>query len=227
MSELNCEGLIPPFIEYLVAGAKSFDSIVPALDERATRGGIIIHRWWEDGTKQRIAIIKELDDLRSVRPTGKAYYVVPQSVVDQVAEWDRKQQLGIFFDRIVQTSHATGEPSAPGRPTPIEKLGLRVKINNALHRGNIHTIEQALDKTEDELLELRNFWTKSLQELREKLIEHGYADPNSEGISPIKRPEKREVITVHVTMEELLGRTSSEDSVNEDDLHEEAWDNTY
>jgi DNA-directed RNA polymerase subunit alpha len=47
------------------------------------------------------------------------------------------------------------------------------------------TVGQVLEKTEDELLGLRNFGRKSYDELRERLIELGYIDPNQPGLVPL------------------------------------------
>lgn len=179
MSELNCEGLIPPFVEHLVAGAKSFDSIVPALDKRASSGGTIFHTWWEDGTKQRIAIIKELDDLRSVNPSGKAYYVVPQSVVDQVAEWDRKFQIGDEWDRQIKAREAAETLTAKHR---LAVMDFSPRVLNALNRNGLEYVEDLLGMTNDQILALRNFGKASYDELRTLFINHGFADPDSEEI---------------------------------------------
>jgi hypothetical protein len=42
-----------------------------------------------------------------------------------------------------------------------------------------------LEKSEDELLSLRNFGRKSYDELRDRLIELGYVDGTAEGLKPI------------------------------------------
>jgi hypothetical protein len=45
------------------------------------------------------------------------------------------------------------------------------------------TVGQVLEKSEDELLALRNFGRKSYDELREKLIELGLLQPPAEGMA--------------------------------------------
>ena len=47
------------------------------------------------------------------------------------------------------------------------------------------TVGQVLEKSEDELLGLRNFGRKSYDELRERLIELGYVDGNQPGLVPV------------------------------------------
>jgi DNA-directed RNA polymerase subunit alpha len=69
--------------------------------------------------------------------------------------------------------------------TPIEDLALSVRAYNCLKRSGLMTVGQVLEKTEDELLALRNFGRKSYDELRDRLIELGYVDGTAEGLVPI------------------------------------------
>jgi len=54
--------------------------------------------------------------------------------------------------------------------TPIEDLDLSVRAYNCLKRSNITKVGQVLSMNEDDLLGVRNFGEKSLQELRERLV---------------------------------------------------------
>ncbi|WBL36623.1 DNA-directed RNA polymerase subunit alpha [Tepidiforma flava] len=85
------------------------------------------------------------------------------------------------------TSGATGGLLMPPDRynTPIEDLQLSVRAYNCLKRSGLMTVGQVLEKTEDELLGLRNFGRKSYDELRERLIELGYIDPNQPGLVPL------------------------------------------
>jgi DNA-directed RNA polymerase subunit alpha len=75
---------------------------------------------------------------------------------------------------------------APDRyNTPIEDLQLSVRAYNCLKRSGLMSVGQVLEKSEDELLGLRNFGRKSYDELRDRLIELGYVDPDAEGLKPI------------------------------------------
>jgi DNA-directed RNA polymerase subunit alpha len=75
---------------------------------------------------------------------------------------------------------------APDRyNTPIEDLALSVRAYNCLKRSGLMTVGQVLEKTEDELLALRNFGRKSYDELRDRLIELDYVDGTAEGLVPI------------------------------------------
>jgi DNA-directed RNA polymerase subunit alpha len=69
--------------------------------------------------------------------------------------------------------------------TPIEDLSLSVRAYNCLKRSGLMTVGQVLEKSEEELLGLRNFGRKSYDELRDRLIELGYVDPDAEGLVPL------------------------------------------
>jgi DNA-directed RNA polymerase subunit alpha len=87
---------------------------------------------------------------------------------------------------VIERSASTSLGMAPDRyNTPIEDLSLSVRAYNCLKRSGLMTVGQVLEKSEDELLSLRNFGRKSYDELRERLIELNYVDGNAEGLKPI------------------------------------------
>jgi len=55
--------------------------------------------------------------------------------------------------------------------TTIEELELSVRSSNCLKRAGINTVEELVDKTEDDLMRVRNLGKKSLQEIKDKLDE--------------------------------------------------------
>ena len=60
---------------------------------------------------------------------------------------------------------------------PIEQLQLSVRAYNCLRRSGLMTVAMVLEKSEEELLALRNFGEKSYFELRDKLINSGFPPP--------------------------------------------------
>ena len=67
--------------------------------------------------------------------------------------------------------------------TPIENLDLSVRVFNSLKRTGITTVGEVIDMLEkgpDAMLSIRNFGEKSLEELRERLVEKGYLDSGGE-----------------------------------------------
>ncbi len=56
----------------------------------------------------------------------------------------------------------------------IEDLQLSVRAYNCLKRSGLMTVGQVLEKSEEELLNLRNFGRKSYDELKQRLVELGF-----------------------------------------------------
>lgn len=61
--------------------------------------------------------------------------------------------------------------------TPIEKLQLSPRSHNCLKRAGINTVGDVVRMSEAELLRIRNFGQQSLEELRQRLHEHGFPSP--------------------------------------------------
>ena len=55
----------------------------------------------------------------------------------------------------------------------IDDLDLTVRSNNCLRRAGINTVEDIINKTEDELICVRNLGSKSLEEVKNKIEELG------------------------------------------------------
>lgn len=73
-----------------------------------------------------------------------------------------------------------GERHREGYDTPVESLGLSVRAFNCLKRSGLTTVGAVLEKSEEELLALRNFGDKSYEELRDKLVANGFSAPRKE-----------------------------------------------
>lgn len=56
---------------------------------------------------------------------------------------------------------------------PIEELELGVRAYNCLKRQGVNTVGQLMDCTENDLLNVRNFGAKSIEEVKDKLAELG------------------------------------------------------
>ncbi|MDO4520538.1 MAG: DNA-directed RNA polymerase subunit alpha [Erysipelotrichaceae bacterium] len=65
------------------------------------------------------------------------------------------------------------EPQNKGQQMMIEDLDLSVRSYNCLKRAGIQTVEELTQKTEDEMMRVRNLGKKSLKEVKDKLIELG------------------------------------------------------
>ena len=70
---------------------------------------------------------------------------------------------------------STAMSTSPDLDLAIEELDLSERPRNCLKRARVDTIGQLLQKTEDELLAITNFGSKSLDEVVQKLDERGLA----------------------------------------------------
>jgi len=59
---------------------------------------------------------------------------------------------------------------------PLDQMGLSMRTLNALRRGGITNVGALLEKSKDELLELRNFGQKSWDEVQEQLAKLGFVE---------------------------------------------------
>ena len=141
-------------------------------------------------------------------PVRKANFLVEKTRVGQSTDYDRlhlelwtdgtvsaeeavssaavlfTQHLQLFtrFGESIQEHEETaGGQQAPGgrvAEIPVEELDLSVRAYNCLKANDITTVRQLLSKKEDELLSLRNFGRKSLDEIKEKLVEKNFIQPD-------------------------------------------------
>jgi DNA-directed RNA polymerase subunit alpha len=141
-------------------------------------------------------------------PVLKANFTVEKTRVGQATDFDRlllelwtdgtltpeeavssasqlfTQHLDLFshFGQSIEAHQAaaTAQQTQQGRlpEIPIEELDLSVRAYNCLKANDITSVRELLTKKEDELLSLRNFGRKSLDEIKEKLVEKGFVEPD-------------------------------------------------
>jgi DNA-directed RNA polymerase subunit alpha len=82
----------------------------------------------------------------------------------------------------VPASAAPGAPAIPANmlDMPIEELDLPMRAYNSLKRNNIVKVGQLLQLKDDDLLRMRNFGKKSLDEMKERLRMRGFIVPDTE-----------------------------------------------
>jgi DNA-directed RNA polymerase subunit alpha len=80
------------------------------------------------------------------------------------------------------TAATGGAPQLPPNmlDMPIEELDLPMRAYNSLKRNNIVKVGQLLQLSDDDLLRMRNFGRKSLDEMKERLRMRGFVVPDSE-----------------------------------------------
>lgn len=114
--------------------------------------------------------------------------ITPSDAVSNAAEVLAEQflifsRLGRPQPTMVGRGLGSGAALPPDRyNTPIEDLNLSVRAYNCLKRSGLMTVGAVLEKSEDELLALRNFGRKSYDELRDKLIELNFLQEGVEGL---------------------------------------------
>jgi DNA-directed RNA polymerase subunit alpha len=108
--------------------------------------------------------------------------ITPEDAVSSAARlFTEHLELFVRFgENILSDEAASAQPGEGDRldRVPIEELDLSVRAFNCLKANDITTIGQLLSKSEEELLSLRNFGRKSLDEIKEKLVEKGFVDPD-------------------------------------------------
>ena len=108
---------------------------------------------WTDGTIAGVEAISQSADI----------------LLEQFALFS---QVGKPPAPVVERGLGAGTVLTPDRyNTQIEDLSLSVRAYNCLKRSGLMTLGQVLEKTEDELLALRNFGRKSYEELKARLRE--------------------------------------------------------
>ena len=71
------------------------------------------------------------------------------------------------------SKEAQGEVQNKGLVMMIEDLDLSVRSYNCLKRAGIQTVEELTQRTEDEMMRVRNLGKKSLKEVKDKLYDLG------------------------------------------------------
>jgi DNA-directed RNA polymerase subunit alpha len=137
-------------------------------------------------------------------PVTKANFLVEKTRVGQDTDWDKlvlelwtdktikpedaiSEAARVFtrhldlFSRFGESIMAAPVAAAGGNDAasrladvPVEELELSVRALNCLKANDITRVGQLLGKREDELLSLRNFGKKSLDEIKERLVERGF-----------------------------------------------------
>ena len=65
------------------------------------------------------------------------------------------------------------DPSVKALETPIEDLDFSVRAYNCLKRANIHTLQDLVNKSEHDMMKIRNLGKKSLKEVLDKIQDLG------------------------------------------------------
>ena len=86
---------------------------------------------------------------------------------------ENTEELDIMVDK-------EENPTEKAREMAVEDLELSVRSFNCLKRADINTVDDLTQKTEDEMMKVRNLGKKSLEEVKHKLAELGLGLKDSE-----------------------------------------------
>jgi len=136
-------------------------------------------------------------------PVVRANYSVDKTRVDDSADYDKltvevwtngsigpKEAIGMAAKMLIDHLHSVvelstramaedfmierkSEESSRNLEKPIEDLDLSVRSYNCLKRAGIHTLGELIEKTEEDMMKVRNLGKKSLKEVKQKLEELG------------------------------------------------------
>jgi DNA-directed RNA polymerase subunit alpha len=160
--------------------------------------GVEKHRGYVTADRQRniehmIGLIP-MDSIFS--PIRKVNFTVDDTRVGQVVDFDRltfeietngsitpddalsqasdilQDQLALFTNFMVDEKPVMTAPASEW-DVPVETLNLSVRSFNCLKRAGISKVSELLDMSEDEIIKMRNFGKKSLDEIKQVLEERG------------------------------------------------------
>jgi DNA-directed RNA polymerase subunit alpha len=134
--------------------------------------GVEKHRGYVTADRQRniehmIGLIP-MDSIFS--PIRKVNFSVDDTRVGQVVDFDR---LTIEIETNGSITPDDALSSASEWDVPVETLNLSVRSFNCLKRAGISKVSELLDMSEDEIIKMRNFGKKSLDEIKQVLEERG------------------------------------------------------
>ncbi len=134
------------------------------------------------------------------------------------------RELNVDAEGIEIGPSVTDQFAAEQLSTPVEALDLTVRSYNCLKREGIHTVGELISRSEADLMDIRNFGAKSIDEVKDKLASMGIALKDSPpGFDPSSYAsafddDDDEVVFSAPSIEDLAaGNVDSFDAVSDDD----------
>jgi DNA-directed RNA polymerase subunit alpha len=97
--------------------------------------------------------------------------ITPDDALSEAAQI-LTDQLHLFIGFSTEEKPVATAPTSEW-DVPVETLNLSVRSFNCLKRAGISKVSELLDMTEDEIIKMRNFGKKSLDEIKQVLDERG------------------------------------------------------
>ena len=99
--------------------------------------------------------------------------ITPDDALSEAAQI-LTEELRLFIGFSTEEKPVATAPASEW-DVPVETLNLSVRSFNCLKRADISKVSELLDMTEDEIIKMRNFGKKSLDEIKQVLEERGLA----------------------------------------------------
>ncbi len=99
--------------------------------------------------------------------------ITPDDALSEAAQI-LTEELRLFIGFSTEEKPVASAPASEW-DVPVETLNLSVRSFNCLKRAGISKVSELLDMTEDEIIKMRNFGKKSLDEIKQVLDERGLA----------------------------------------------------
>ena len=110
--------------------------------------------------------------LPSVMPKPRSNgSITPDDALSEAAQI-LTEELRLFIGFSTEEKPVATAPASEW-DVPVETLNLSVRSFNCLKRAGISKVSELLDMTEDEIIKMRNFGKKSLDEIKQVLEERG------------------------------------------------------
>ena len=103
------------------------------------------------------------------------------------------RELNVEAEGVEMGPSPVDEQLAADMALPVEDLNLSVRSYNCLKREGIHTVGELVSRSEQDLLDIRNFGSKSIDEVKEKLGDLGLTLKDSTpGFDPLSAADRFE-----------------------------------
>ena len=165
---------------------------------------VAVGRGYKQAELQETFAIGEIPIDALFTPIEKVNYVVEHTRVGQMTDYDRliieiqtdgtiepndalTQAAGILVEHAQMIARYRSDSGAPAGEAgaeaeetdqrPLAELGLSPRVLNALRSRQVEKVGQVMTMERDQLLSIRNFGPRSLEELLDALTAHGYTIP--------------------------------------------------
>jgi len=116
-------------------------------------------------------LILDVETKPCMRPTD----AVASAGTTLVKLFGLARELNVDAEGIDIAPSPTDAALAADLAPPIEELNLTARSYNCLRREGIHTVGELVARSEQDLLDIRSFGAKSIEEVKQKLIDMGLA----------------------------------------------------